>query len=122
MLNYINQCCLLITFAKHLEPNQARHLHPICLTSYPYVIPSRGQNISILHLSYRTCEIQFSLILKHMHLSFKSICNKEHKGVICNMTSWSNSWRISPPLQISLIITRERVEFLSLPRFFFQKR
>ena len=21
-----------------------------------------------------------------MHLSFKSVCNKEHKGVICNMT------------------------------------
>ena len=28
---------------------------------------------------------------KHMHLSFKSTCNKEHKGVICNMTSSSNS-------------------------------
>ena len=22
----------------------------------------------------------------HMNLSFKSVCNKEHKGVICNMT------------------------------------
>ena len=28
---------------------------------------------------------------KHMHLSFKSVCNKEHKGVIYNMTSLSNS-------------------------------
>ena len=27
---------------------------------------------------------------KQMHLSFKSICNKEHKGVICNTTSPSN--------------------------------
>ena len=26
---------------------------------------------------------------KHMHLSFKSVCNKEHQGVICNMTSSS---------------------------------
>ena len=26
---------------------------------------------------------------KHMHLSFKSTCNKEHKVVICNMTSKS---------------------------------
>ena len=26
---------------------------------------------------------------KHMHLSFKSVCNKEHKGVICNITSLS---------------------------------
>ena len=23
---------------------------------------------------------------KHMHLSFKSVCNREHKGVLCNMT------------------------------------
>ena len=23
---------------------------------------------------------------KHMHLSLKSVCNKEHKRVICNMT------------------------------------
>ena len=33
----------------------------------------------------------FHLSCKHMHLSFKSVCNKEHKGVICNMTSSSNS-------------------------------
>ena len=26
---------------------------------------------------------------KHMHLSFKSVRNKEHKQVICNMTSSS---------------------------------
>ena len=29
---------------------------------------------------------------KHMHLSFKSVRNKEHKGVICNMTSSSKLW------------------------------
>ena len=28
---------------------------------------------------------------KHTHLCFESVCNKEHKGVICNMTSSSNS-------------------------------
>ena len=28
---------------------------------------------------------------KHMHLPFKSVCNKEHKGVILNMTPMSNS-------------------------------
>ena len=38
---------------------------------------SGDKNISILHLS-SSC--------KHMHLSFKSVCNREHKGVICNMT------------------------------------
>ena len=32
-----------------------------------------------------------------MHLSFKSICNKEHKGVICNMTSSNNSSQITRP-------------------------
>ena len=32
----------------------------------------------------------FHLSCKHLHLSFKSVCNKEHKGVICNMTSLSN--------------------------------
>ena len=44
------------------------------------------KNISILHL---TC--------KHMHLSFKSVCNKEHKGVICNMTSSRNSSQSTHP-------------------------
>ena len=35
----------------------------------------------------------FHLHCKHMSLSFKSVCNKEHKGVICNMTSSSNSFQ-----------------------------
>ena len=30
---------------------------------------------------------------KHMHLSFKSVCNKENKGLICYMTSSSNSFQ-----------------------------
>ena len=41
------------------------------------------------------------LSCKHMHLSFKSICNKEHEGVICNMTSSRNT----RPFSISLVIT-----------------
>ena len=32
-----------------------------------------------------------------MHLSFKSVCNKEHKGVICNMTPSSNSSQSTRP-------------------------
>ena len=32
-----------------------------------------------------------------MNLSFKSVCNKEHKGVICNMTSSSNSFQSTRP-------------------------
>ena len=31
------------------------------------------KNISILHLSFRTSDLQFSLVFKHMHLSFKSV-------------------------------------------------
>ena len=34
---------------------------------------------------------------KHMHLSFENVCNKEHKGVICNMTSLSNSSQSTHP-------------------------
>ena len=45
---------------------------------------SGDKNISILHLSCRMSDLQFSLVMsfKHMDLSFKSICNREHKGVI----------------------------------------
>ena len=32
-----------------------------------------------------------------MHLSFKSVCNKENKGVICYMTSSSNSSQSTRP-------------------------
>ena len=32
-----------------------------------------------------------------MHLSFKSVCNKEHKGVKCNMTSSSYSSQSTHP-------------------------
>ena len=35
---------------------------------------------------------------KHMHVSFKSVCNKEHKQVICNMTSLSNSSQSTHPI------------------------
>ena len=33
----------------------------------------------------------FHLSCKRMHLFFKSVCNKEHKGVIFDMTPLSNS-------------------------------
>ena len=35
---------------------------------------------------------------KHMHLSFKSICNKEHTGVMCNITSSSNCSQCTCPI------------------------
>ena len=61
----------------------------------------------------------FHLSCKHMHLSFKSICNKEHKGVICKMTSSNFSKSTGPARQVLweelLILSRFRgpVEFLS---------
>ena len=56
-----------------------------------FQITTQGTKI----FQYCTCPAgrvtyNFHLPCKHMHLSFKSICNKEHKGVICNMTSSSN--------------------------------
>ena len=52
----------------------------------------RGQkyfNIAlVLHYNFHSS-------CKHMHLSFKSVCNKEHKGVICILTSLSNYERTS---------------------------
>ena len=39
----------------------------------------------------------FHSYCKQMHLSFKTVCNKEHKGVICNMTSSSNSSQSTRP-------------------------
>ena len=48
------------------------------------------QVTKILYLSCRTCDLvtyNFHSSCKHMHLSFKSVCNKEHQKVICNTTS-----------------------------------
>ena len=59
-----------------------------------------GQGTKIFQ--YCTCPAgqvtyNFHLSCKHMHLSFKSVCNKEHKGVICNMTSSSwDEWSFCP--------------------------
>ena len=39
----------------------------------------------------------FHSFCKHVNLSFKSTCNKEHKGVICNMTFSSNSFQSTHP-------------------------
>ena len=38
----------------------------------------------------------FLLSCKHMHLSFKSVCNKELKGVMC-MTSLINTFQSTRP-------------------------
>ena len=55
-----------------------------------YAVYTGDKNISILHWSCRTSD-NFHLSCKHIYMSFKSVCNKEYKGVICYMTSSSNS-------------------------------
>ena len=58
------------------------------------IIASQGTKI----FPYCTCptaqlSYNFHSSCKHMHMSFKSLCNRAHKGVICNMTSLSySSW------------------------------
>ena len=36
---------------------------------------------------FQHCTCPAGRVTYNFHLSFKSVCNKEHKGVICNMTS-----------------------------------
>ena len=38
----------------------------------------------------------FHMSCIHMHMSFKSVCNKEQKTVICNMSSMSSSQSTRP--------------------------
>ena len=54
-------------------------------------------------IQYCTCPAgqvtyNFHSSCKHVHLSLKRVCNKEHKGVICNMTSSSNSSQSTRPV------------------------
>ena len=60
-------------------------------------LPHQGtKNISILDLSGQVT-YNFHLSCKHMHLSHKSVYNKEHKGVICNKISSSTSLQSTHP-------------------------
>ena len=66
-----------------------------------------GLNVDLLQgtkiFQYCTCPAErvtynFHSSCKHMPMSFKSVCNKEHKGVICNMTSLSNCSQSAHPV------------------------
>ena len=56
----------------------------------------------------------FHLSCKHKHLSFKSVCNKEHKRVICYMTSSSNSSQSTRPT--GRVLGKNYLSFLDLTR------
>ena len=67
-----------------------------------FIMSAGDKNISILHLSCRTGDEQFSLALQKHSPSFKRICNKDHKGVICNMNFSSNSSQSTNPTGLEL--------------------
>ena len=74
------------------------HIWIYDLHSYICQIQHQGTTI----FQYCTCPAgrvtyKFNSSCKHMHLTFKSVCNKEHKGVTCNMTSSSNSSQSTCP-------------------------
>ena len=77
----------------------------------PFTVSSKSSNSSLKSgnmqgtkmFKYCTCPAglvtyNFHSSCIHMHLSFKGVCNKEHKRVICNTTSSSNSFQSTRPV------------------------
>ena len=56
---------------------------------------------------------------KCMHMSFKSVCNKEHKGVICKVTSLSYSSQSTRP--IGRVLGKNYSSFLDFRRNYERK-
>ena len=54
--------------------------------------PSGDKNIQIVRLSCRTSDFTIFTCPADTCKSFEIVCSKEHKEVICNMTSSSNSF------------------------------
>ena len=94
LLEHINILCYLALIRLPLKEKSLILFQTLLGTMFSY---AGDKNISILHLSCRMSDLQFSLVPQNMHLSFKSVCNKEQKGVICNMTS-SNSTQSTRPV------------------------
>ena len=114
-LTSVSDCVVVLEQLRHIYPSlvlvQPRKTHP-CLTerllmgrkesnqTNKQTIPQGNQGTKIF--KYCTCPAgrvtyNFHSFRKQLHLSFKSICNKEHKGVICNMTTSSNSFQSTRP-------------------------
>ena len=91
-LPYTKPRCRHVTFRSTAEKLQEKQINPL------YVYTGQGTKI----FQYCICPAgwmtyYFHVSCKHMHLSFKSVCNKEHKGVKCNMTSSCNSSQSTHP-------------------------
>ena len=83
--------CIIRLWKRHFN------LQNSCDSESAYGCNLGDRNIYILHLSCRTSDLQFSLIVQTQALSFKRVCNKKHKGIICNMTFSSNSSKSTRP-------------------------
>ena len=85
------------------QHNRGPHTLPSGQATSPrLVLPTCIQGTKIFQ--YCTCPAgrvtyNFHSSSKHMHLRFKMVCNKEHKGLICNMTSSSNSSQSTCPVE-----------------------
>ena len=86
----------------------------VCCGDNHWMYPEEGQKyFNIALVLQDECITIFRSSCKHMHLSYKSVCNKEQKGVICNMTPMSNSSQSTYPTgQVQIC-----KELLVLPRF-----
>ena len=85
-------CAINHDFTAHNWSNQILSMTDLSFMS-TYVQACQGTKI----FQYSSCPAgrvtyNFHSPCKHMHSSFKTICYKEHKGVICNITSSSISW------------------------------
>ena len=79
-----------------------------CFDSFPQLPQGNlGALAGNTNISYCTCPagpVTYNIhsSCKHMHFSFKSVCNKEHKGVTYQMTSASYSSQSTCPTGLVL--------------------
>ena len=87
---------ILQSFSKYILP----HYSKLNILMLNFIIPNQVGGHGSKIFQYFTCPAatyNFHSSCKHMHLSFKIVCNKEHKGVMCNMTPLSNSAQTTRP-------------------------
>ena len=86
---------LVVDWDVNIKPNkQTKISNPAWKLSSAYSLSTHCDLVTFTYLKifqYCTCLAEqvthnFHSSCKHMHLSFKSVCNKEDKEVICNMT------------------------------------
>ena len=102
--NSLNEMTVLLNAQSTCQNSWVTKIFTILLTKILLVLLRNEADILGTKIcKYCTCPAgrvtyNFHLSCKHMYLSFKNVCNKEHKGVICNMTSSSNSSQSTHPV------------------------